>query len=95
MHTRPDPGAGRARLDVVGLALLAPALAGILLGLSNLSEDGGIEHAGVLVPLLAGIALLGAFTARALSAGDHQPIVDIRLLRLRSLGTACRRARGG
>jgi len=85
---RPDPGAGRARLDVIGLALLAPALAGILLGLSNLSEDGGIDHAGVLVPLLAGIALLGAFTAWALSAGDRQPVVDIRLLRLRSLGTA-------
>jgi MFS family permease len=31
---RPDPGAGRARLDVIGLALLAPALAGILLGLA-------------------------------------------------------------
>src|SRR3984957_17406646 len=85
---RPDPGARRARLDVIGLALLAPALAAVLLGLSNLSEDGGIDHAGVLVPLLAGIALLGAFTAWTLSASDRQPIVDIRLLRLRSLGTA-------
>src|ERR1700689_506387 len=85
---RPDPGAGRARLDVIGLALLAPALAAVLLGLSNLSEDGGIGHAGVLVPLLAGIALLGAFTAWALRASDRQPIVDVRLLRLRSLGTA-------
>src|SRR3984885_6105637 len=85
---RPDPGARRARLDVIGLALLAPALAAVLLGLSNLSEDGGIGHAGVLVPLLAGIALLGAFAAWALSASDRQPIVDIRLLRLRSLGTA-------
>ena len=73
---------------MIGLALLAPALAGILLGLSNLSEDGGIGHAGVLVPLLAGIALLGAFTAWALRASDRQPIVDVRLLRLRSLGTA-------
>jgi EmrB/QacA subfamily drug resistance transporter len=54
---RPDPAAGRVRLDVIGLGLLAPALAGILLGLSNLSQDGGIGHAGVLVPLLAGIAL--------------------------------------
>ena len=85
---RPDPAAGRARLDVTGLALLAPALAGILLGLSNLSEDGGIGHASVIVPMLAGIALLGAFAAWALCAGDRQPIVDIRLLRLRSLGTA-------
>jgi EmrB/QacA subfamily drug resistance transporter len=85
---RPGPGAGRSRLDVTGLALLAPALAGILLGLSNISEDGGIGQAGVLVPLLAGIALLGAFIAWASRPGDRHPVVDVRLLRLRSLGTA-------
>ena len=85
---RPVPGTARPRLDVTGLVLLGPALAGILLGLSNLSEDGGIDHAGVLVPLLAGVALLGAFCAWALAPGGRQPIVDIRLLRLRSLGTA-------
>jgi EmrB/QacA subfamily drug resistance transporter len=85
---RPGPGAARPRLDVIGLLLLAPALATILLGLSNLSEDGGIGHPGVLVPLLAGLALLGVFCAWALAPGDRQPIVDIRLLRLRSLGTA-------
>jgi EmrB/QacA subfamily drug resistance transporter len=85
---RPVPGARRARLDVTGLALLASALAAILLGLSNLSENGGIGHGSVLVPLLAGIALLGAFTAWALRASGRRPVVDIRLLRLRSLGTA-------
>jgi EmrB/QacA subfamily drug resistance transporter len=85
---RPDPGARRARLDVIGLMLLAPALAAILLGLSNLSQDGGIGHAGVLVPLLAGAALLAAFAVRASRPGDRHPVVDIRLLRLRSLGTA-------
>jgi EmrB/QacA subfamily drug resistance transporter len=85
---RPAPGAARPRLDVIGLVLLAPALATILLALSNLSEDGGIGHAGVLVPLVAGVALLGVFCAWALAPGDRQPIVDIRLLRLRSLGTA-------
>jgi EmrB/QacA subfamily drug resistance transporter len=85
---RPHPGAERARLDVTGLVLLAPALAGILLGLSNLSADGGIGHAAVLVPLLIAIALLGAFIARASRPGDRRPVVDIRLLRLRSVGTA-------
>jgi EmrB/QacA subfamily drug resistance transporter len=85
---RPDRTAVRARLDLIGLALLAPALAMTLLGLSNLSGDGSIDHAGVLVWLLAGVALLAAFVAWALNRGDRQPIVDIRLLRLRSLGSA-------
>jgi MFS family permease len=85
---RPSPGAGRARLDVIGLGLLGPALAGILLGLSNLSEDGGIGHASVLAPLLAGVALLGAFIAWAVRPGNSHPVVDVRLLRLRSLGSA-------
>jgi len=70
---RPLPGAGRARLDVFGLVLLAPALTGILLSLSNLSEDGGIGHASVLVPLLAGIVLFAAFTGWASRPGDRHP----------------------
>jgi EmrB/QacA subfamily drug resistance transporter len=85
---RPAPEARRPRLDVTGLVLLGPALAGILLGLSNLSQDGGISHAGVLVPLLAGIALLGAFVAWATRPGSRHPVVDVRLLRLRSLGSS-------
>jgi EmrB/QacA subfamily drug resistance transporter len=91
---RPAPGVAGARLDLTGLVLLAPALAGILLGLSNLSEDGGIGHASVLIPLLAGLALLGAFIARAARPGGRSSrsgrpaVVDVRLLRLRSLGSA-------
>jgi len=85
---RPPAGADRPRLDLIGLGLLAPALAGILLGLSNLSEDGGIGHAGVLVPLLAGVALLAAFLGWALRPGLANPVVNVRLLRLRSLGSA-------
>ncbi|QKW34614.1 multidrug efflux MFS transporter [Actinomadura sp. NAK00032] len=84
----PAPGTGRARLDWIGLLLLAPSLAGVLLGLSRLSEDGEIAHTAVLLPLLAGAALLAAFIARAARPGEHRPIVDIRLLRLRSLGSA-------
>jgi EmrB/QacA subfamily drug resistance transporter len=85
---RRGPDTSRPRLDLIGLSLLAPALATILLGLSNLSEDGSIDHAGVLVWLLVGIALLAAFVACALYRRDGQPIVDIRLLGLRSLGSA-------
>jgi EmrB/QacA subfamily drug resistance transporter len=85
---RPAPSAPRPPLDVIGLALLAPALATILLGLSNLSEDGGIDHAGVLAWLLTGVGLLAAFIAWVLNPGGRQPIVDIRLLGRRSLASA-------
>src|SRR6185437_3994653 len=85
---RPDPAADRPHLDVIGLALLGPALAGILLGLSQLSEDGGLGHVGVLAPLSAGIRLLAAFVVWALRPAERPPIVDVRLLRLRSLGSA-------
>ncbi|MFC1441924.1 MDR family MFS transporter [Streptacidiphilus sp. N1-10] len=85
---RPEPGTPRTRLDLTGLLLLAPALTGIVLGLSNLSQDGGVGHPGVLVPLLAGTALLGVFTVRAARPGDRPSVVDVRLLRLRSLGSA-------
>jgi EmrB/QacA subfamily drug resistance transporter len=84
----PDRTAPHPALDVVGLLLLAPALAGTLLGLSQLAEDGGIGHTGVLVPLVGGVALLGAFVLWAARAGNRSPIVDVRLLRLPSLLTA-------
>jgi EmrB/QacA subfamily drug resistance transporter len=85
---RPAAGTPRARLDVTGLILLAPALVGLLLGLSNLSQDGGLGHPAVLAPLLAGLALLSAFVIRAARPGAPHPLVNVRLLRLRSLGSA-------
>jgi MFS family permease len=84
---RPASGAARTRLDVIGLALLAAALTGILLGLANLSQDGGLGHVSVLAPLLAGLAVLCAFVWWALRRGAH-PVVNIRLLSVRSLASA-------
>ncbi|HTU28631.1 MAG TPA: MDR family MFS transporter [Solirubrobacteraceae bacterium] len=85
---RPAATAARPPLDLIGLALLAPALATILLGLSNLSQDGSVTHAGVFGWLLIGITLLAAFIGWASRRRRRPPIVDIRLLRLRSLGSA-------
>ena len=85
---RPAPQDAGSALDWTGLLLLAGGLVGILLGLSQLSEQGGVGHIAVLLPLCAGALLLTAFVAWAVPARGRPPIVDITLLRLRSLGAA-------
>lgn len=74
-------------LDWIGLALLSPGIAGIIFGLSRVGEGGGFGHAGVLLPLVAGAALVAAFAVRALRT-DGTPLVDLRLLRSPSFSAA-------
>ncbi|CAN5302955.1 MDR family MFS transporter [soil metagenome] len=81
---RPDQ---RVRLDVVALALLSPAVVGMLYGLSNVGRDGGFGRTDVLVPLIAGVALLGGFIGWAAHRAGSA-LVDIRLLRFRPLATS-------
>jgi EmrB/QacA subfamily drug resistance transporter len=64
------------RLDLVGLALLSPALAALLYGLTS--------HAAT--PIVVGVVLLGAFVWRALNTSD--PIIDLRLFSVRSFTAA-------
>jgi EmrB/QacA subfamily drug resistance transporter len=71
------------RLDLVGLLLLCPALAGLLYGLAQVSSAGGFGHLRVLVPLLTGAALLVAFALYALRTRG-EPLVDLRLFRSRA-----------
>jgi predicted MFS family arabinose efflux permease len=97
----PGPGAGpRPRLDLPGLALLAPGVAAIILGLSNAGSAAGFAHPGVVVPLALGVALIAAFTAHALRlTGNHgttgrgarphgAPLADVRLLARRPVASA-------
>jgi len=77
-------GAGaRPRLDVVGLVLLCPALAGLLYGLAQVSSSGGFGHVKVLIPLLAGAVLLAGFVVYALRT-PGKPLVDLHLFRARA-----------
>jgi EmrB/QacA subfamily drug resistance transporter len=92
---KPAPGAPRPRLDLPGLALLTPGIAAIVLGLSNAGSSAGFAHVSVIVPLIAGVALTAAFTAYALRlTSKHgperhgQPLVDVRLLARRPVGSA-------
>jgi EmrB/QacA subfamily drug resistance transporter len=70
-------------LDVTGLALLSPALAGILYALTEVGARDGFDHAIVIAPLAAGIALLGLFVFHALHT-RRPPLVDLRLFTVRS-----------
>jgi EmrB/QacA subfamily drug resistance transporter len=71
-----ERGAAR-RLDLLGLALLSPALALLVLGLSRTE----------LLPLVAGAALLAAFVTHALRTAEA-PLIDVRLFRHRALAAA-------
>jgi drug resistance transporter, EmrB/QacA subfamily len=80
-----DEPTARPRLDVAGFALLAPGIAAVLLGLSRASDE-GFAHAGVLVPLIIGVALLAGFGPYALRRTD--PLVDLRLFTHRPTSSA-------
>lgn len=73
-------------LDWIGLILLCPGIAGIIFGLSRVGAGGGFGHADVLLPLIAGAALIAAFAVRALRTDT--PLVDLRLLRSPSFSAA-------
>ena len=84
---RPEnQAAGRPRLDVTGLLLLAPGTCAVLLGLANAGTAAGFAHLNVLVPLLVGVGLLTAFCGYALR--KSHPLVEIRLLAKRSVGSS-------
>ncbi|NEA26049.1 MDR family MFS transporter [Actinomadura bangladeshensis] len=81
---RDDPSA-RPRLDVPGLALLAPGMAATIFGLSEAATKGFAEP-GALTPLLIGIGLVAGFAAHALRRTD--PLVDVRLFAHRPTASA-------
>jgi EmrB/QacA subfamily drug resistance transporter len=83
----PASPATRSRLDLPGLLLIAPGLAGILFGLSNVGKSGGLGRVDVQVPLVAGLVLLIAFVAWTLRRAGSA-LIDVRLLRIRSVGAS-------
>ena len=82
----PSASAARPRLDVWGLVLLGPGIAAVILGLSNAGSAHGFDHSDVIAPLAVGVACLITFALYALRRRD--PLVDIRLLAVRSVGSS-------
>ncbi|HEV7708523.1 MAG TPA: DHA2 family efflux MFS transporter permease subunit, partial [Asanoa sp.] len=81
-----SPPERRSRLDGWGLALLSPGIAAVVFGLARVGAEGGFGHLSVFLPMLAGVLLILAFAARAWR--DQNPLVDVRLFRLRSFTTS-------
>jgi EmrB/QacA subfamily drug resistance transporter len=87
---KPAAGTPRPRLDLPGLALLAPGVAALILGLSDAGSAAGFAHPDVIVSLAIGAALVAAFTGYSIRLGRRhgQPLVDVRLLTRRAVGSA-------
>jgi EmrB/QacA subfamily drug resistance transporter len=73
------------RLDVKGAACISAALAGITYGLIAASSDGW-GSAAVLVPLLAGLALLGLFVL--IEDKESAPMLPLGVFRSRQFSAA-------
>jgi EmrB/QacA subfamily drug resistance transporter len=82
----PDKAKPKPHLDLAGLALLAPGIAAIILGLSEAGGSGGFAHPDVIVPLAIGSVLTAAFTGYALR--HQRPLVEVRLLSRRPVASA-------
>jgi EmrB/QacA subfamily drug resistance transporter len=82
-----DGPTNRARLDAVGLALLSPAVVGMLFGLSNVSKTDGFARLDVWLPLALGVALLAGFIGWALRKRSTA-LVDLQLLKHRPLAAS-------
>ena len=82
-----DKPRGKPKLDWTGLALISPALVGILYGLSNVGRDGGLGSAQVWLPVALGMALLIVFAATQLRR-PAGALVDLSLLERRPVASS-------
>jgi EmrB/QacA subfamily drug resistance transporter len=74
------------RLDVRGLALMATGLPLLTYGLAEIGVTGSFTATKVVVPCLAGLALIAAFVMHALRVPS--PLLDLRLYRRPTFASA-------
>ena len=73
-------------LDVRGLLLMATGLPLLTYGLAEIGTTGRFDATKVVVPCLAGLALIGAFVIHALRV--RNPLLDLRLYRRATFASA-------
>jgi EmrB/QacA subfamily drug resistance transporter len=76
MLPRTDSGEA-GRLDWLGLALMPTGATAIVYGLSELGTGAALGSTPVLLPIISGLLLTGAFVLHALHV--DQPLLDVRL----------------
>jgi EmrB/QacA subfamily drug resistance transporter len=72
--------------DFIGMLMLSPGLALFLFGVSSLPQEGTISATKVWVPMLVGALLVISFVFYSFK--PKHPLLDLRLLRKRSLSIA-------
>jgi EmrB/QacA subfamily drug resistance transporter len=73
-------------LDVRGLALMATGLPLLTYGLAEIGITGGFTAVKVVVPIILGLVLIGAFAVHALRISN--PLLDLRLYRRATFSSA-------
>src|SRR4051795_11953290 len=87
LRTLPDVEPSRtAPLDVRGLVLMSLGVPALTYGLAEIGATGGFTAAKVVVPCLAGVALIDAFVLHALRVPN--PLLDLRLYRRPTFASA-------
>ncbi|MBV9943823.1 MAG: DHA2 family efflux MFS transporter permease subunit [Solirubrobacterales bacterium] len=74
------------RLDVRGLLLMATGLPLLTYGLAEVGVTGGFSSVKVIVPVIAGVALIATFAVHALRI--PKPLLDLRLYRRPTFSSA-------
>ncbi|GGV60313.1 MFS transporter [Streptomyces griseoloalbus] len=69
------------RLDVIGLALLGPGFAVLVLALTQGAERGAFADRLVLAPLVLGAAMSAAYAVHARRVRSTPPLIDLRLFK--------------
>lgn len=80
-----DQAAVPPRIDWLGLILLSPGLVSVIFGLSKI-DTAGLANPWMTIPLAGGLMLAAGFVRHSTRAS--QPLLDLKLLRGRSMAAA-------